>query len=455
METLKSIMRVTSSNIFNLGSSFVLGFILPIYISTFDYGKYKEYMLYLTFIYIFNLGFNDGIYIEYGGKTQDEIEKGRFQSEARFVRILQIIILAVLLITAFILKNKLLFYISFASYFMNVIQFHKNFLQATGEFALYSKLNMLNTLFNMALMLMAIFIFNVKGYSGYIIVNLIGLILTYLFYEYYYYQHIGKNIEKRLTLSKIELTVLFKVGITILLSNMMVTFVANIGSWVVNLFYSTEEFAQYSFSTSLINIILLIVNAVSLVFYNLIAKNENPKMLIQLKKMLLILGVIGGLGYFIFSLIIKIYISKYIPSLNILAITFISIPYIMVSNVIFNNIYKTRNNKKMYLKDMIKFLSISILLIGITTFVTDKIHYIAIATTGAYIIWYLLISKFKFTYLQDGRKEIILMISHIVIFWSTTNFVSEIYGGILYSLYLLLVLLIYRKDFLEMIKSLK
>lgn len=236
---------------------------------------------------------------------------------------------------------------------------------------------------------------------------------------------------------------------TILLSNMMVTFVANIGSWVVNIFYTTEEFAQYSFSTSLLNIILLVVNAVSLVFYNLIAKDENQNMLKQLKIILLLLGMAGGIGYFVFNGIITHYIAKYIPSLAILSITFISIPYLMVSNVIFNNIYKTRNNKKDYLKDMLKFLGISIVLIGVVTLITNQMVYIAIATTAAYFSWYLIVTRFKFTYLKDEKREMLLIISHVVAFWMCVTLFSNIVGMGIYILYTLVVLFFYRKDLLE------
>ena len=178
-------------------------------------------------------------------------------------------------------------------------------------------------------------------------------------------------------------------------------------------------------------------------------------MLVQLKKILLLLGIFGGLGYFVFSLIIRTYISKYIPALGILSITFISIPYIMESNVIFNNLYKTRNNKRIYLKDMLKFLAISVTLILVVTALTDKMEYIAMATTLAYIIWYFLVTTFKFTYLKNSTKEIILMFSHIVIFLLSANVLPFNQGLLMYCLYLFIVLIFYKNDLKEMIRSVK
>ena len=64
MKLLKNIIGVALSNIASFGTSFIIGFILPAILTVADYGYYKEYTLYLSFAYLFNLGFNDGIYIK-------------------------------------------------------------------------------------------------------------------------------------------------------------------------------------------------------------------------------------------------------------------------------------------------------------------------------------------------------------------------------------------------------
>ncbi|QII82450.1 MATE family efflux transporter [Jeotgalibaca arthritidis] len=453
METLKSIFRVASANIFSLGSSFILGFILPIYISTFDYGKYKEFTLYLTFIYIFNIGFNDGIYIKYGGSNKFDLNLSELNSEVKFIKTFQTVMFVAVLAFALLKQDIVLLYFSIATFLMNLIQFHKNLLQAIGEFKDYSKLNMYNTIFNVLMMIIAIFLVSRNDYSVYIFAHVFALLLAYIFYEINFRKTFNFKKEKVRKLSAEDIYHLFKVGIVILLSNMIVTFIANIGSWFVNFGFSTEEFAQYSFSTSLLNIILLVVNAISLVFYNLIAKKEDQEMLINLKKILLLIGCFGGLGFFVFSFIITNYISKYVPALAILSITFISIPYIMESNVIFNNIYKTRNNKKQYLKDMLVFLAIAITLIAITSSISSKMEHIAMATTLSYLIWYFIVTNFKYRYLRDGIKESIFILSHIIIFYICANLLSLPIGFISYFLYVCVILLLYKKELSEMVSK--
>ena len=52
---------------------------LPIILSVVDYGNYRQYILYMSFTYIFNAGFNDGIYIKYGGKEEHELNQEEVQ----------------------------------------------------------------------------------------------------------------------------------------------------------------------------------------------------------------------------------------------------------------------------------------------------------------------------------------------------------------------------------------
>ncbi|MER2173151.1 MAG: oligosaccharide flippase family protein [Carnobacterium sp.] len=452
METLRSVFRVAVANFFSLGSSFIIGFILPVYISTYDYGKYKEFILYLSFVFIFNLGFNDGIYIKYGGRNKESIDVVTLNSEVRFLKFFQGIIFSLIFLFAVYKHDSILIYFSLATLFTNLIQFHKNFLQAIGNFKLYSKLNIYNTIFNVLLMLIAIFVISDGGYLIFIFSHVFALFLTYLFYEYNYYIEFKKGLREYIKLDHFEILNLFKIGIIILFSNMIVSFIASIGSWFVNFNFSTKDFAQYSFSTSLLNILLLIVNAISLVFFNLIAKNENEKMLINLKKVLLLLGIFGGLGYFVFSFIIINFISKYTPALGILSITFISIPYIMVSNVVFINLYKTRNNNKQYLIDMLLFLALAASLITFASVFFTNMGYIALATTFSYILWYFLVTNFKFRYLKDGNKERLLIISHILFFYMCVNILSFYHGLIVYIIYLLFILCFYKNDLKNIMK---
>src|SRR5699024_12186488 len=134
------------------------------------------------------------------------------------------------------------------------------------------------------------------NYIFYIVLNVISYVLMYLYYEMNFVKQLGFNPSFTVK-DKFEI---FRVGFLILLANMSLTFVGNIGSWIANWGFSIEEFAQYSFQNSVLNVIILIVNAFALVFYNLISKTDNPKVAYIIKHLNFILVIFGGIRLFVF-----------------------------------------------------------------------------------------------------------------------------------------------------------
>ncbi|WP_034549675.1 lipopolysaccharide biosynthesis protein [Carnobacterium funditum] len=447
MQLIKNIIRVSIANVMNFGSSFIVGFILPAYLSVAEYGMYKEYTLYLSFVYIFNFGFNDGIYIKYGGKDYGEINKKELHEEHTFITLFQFIVFLCMLAFSFIIKDLILILFSIVTLFMSIITYHQNFAQATGNFKVYSNANIFKTIINISTILFAIFILNSSDYVIYIIMNIVTNIFIFLLYEVVFLKEYGLNFR----ISFKNKVSIFKIGIFVLIANMSMTFVGNIGSWVVNFGFPIEDFSQYSFSTSMLNLILLIVNAVGLIFYNIISKNENEEMLKFTKRILLLLGIIGGLLFFVFKVIIEVFLSKYTPALSLLSITFISIPYIMVANVIITNLYKSRKNEKKYFRDVIAFATSSLILVGSVYLITDNMTSIALATTFAYIFWYLYSTNKEYKYLKSTKREYLLLISHFIVFYLTANYVSNIWGAFLYLIYIIIVSIMFRNDFKKII----
>src|SRR5699024_6608358 len=108
MKLLKNIFRVALANIANFGSSFLVGFILPAVLTVAAYGHYKEYKLYLSFVYIFNLDFNDGIYIKYGRKDPESVNREELHEEHNFITIFQFIIFIGMMAVSLLLRDPIL-----------------------------------------------------------------------------------------------------------------------------------------------------------------------------------------------------------------------------------------------------------------------------------------------------------------------------------------------------------
>ncbi|MDK6233467.1 MATE family efflux transporter [Aerococcus sanguinicola] len=445
MKLLKNIFNVALSNIIGFGTSFIINFLLPAILTVADYGNYREYIMYTSITYLFNFGYNDGIYIKYGGRRIEDLDPLEIRSEHNFIVVYQLCVFALMLTYSLAVKNPILALFSTVTLFDTINMYHQNFLQATGQFATFSRANISKSIFYILTLLAAIFLMRSDNYYLYIVLNILSYLFLTVFYEYRFIKNQGLNFifswKKHLGL--------FRVGFFILFANMSLTFVGLIGSWVTKWWYAIEEFAQYSFQNSVLNVILLIVNAVGMVFYNVIAKRKDQMLLNVIKRACIFLGILSGFAFFIFKWIILTFLPKYEPATTLLSVTFIAIPYIMLSRILVANIYKATVPERQYFRDSALYAALSFIFVAGLSFVWHDILTVAMATTLCYICWFFYTSQIRFTYLRNHWREVFLLLSHALCFYAVANFMPFIGGALVYLLYLAAVLFFYRDWLLE------
>ena len=355
-----------------------------------------------------------------------------------------------------ITKNIIFTFFSFSTLFDTINTYHQNFLQATGQFKVYSKGNIYKSVYTLVILVVFVFLLKFDNYLYYIILNASTFLFIVLFYEYNFY----KNYTYEYILSFEGLSTIFRIGIFMLIGNASLTLAGNIGAYVGSANYSDEVFAQYGFQNSILNSILLIANAVGMVFYNLIAKGRDDQKLNTLKKACYFTGVFSGTAFFIFkwgilNVLPLLTSSNYEPSVDLLSITFIAIPYIMISKMLIANIYKVSVSEKKYVLDSVIYVVFTAILVLISQYTFRSLRYIAIATTVSYIMWYVYATQIKFTYLRNNIKENILLVSHIVVFYTLSSIGNIYIGLVLYILYLGIIVIVFKKDFKEMKRLLR
>lgn len=192
-----------------------------------------------------------------------------------------------------------------------------------------------------------------------------------------------------------------------------------------------------------------------MVFYNVISKRRDERLLNIIKNASIYLGIGAGLGFFVFKVIIERFLPDYVMSISLLSITFIAIPYIMISKILIANLYKTTVSEYKYFRDSIFYAVAAFILIFLADLVFNSLQAVAFATTMAYILWFLYTSRQQFTYLKSSIKEIVLLISHFVVFFFTANYLSTAPGLILYIIYLLIVIVWSKDEIQQMVQLLK
>ena len=100
-----NLFRVGLSNIFILSSQVLIGLALPKILSVNNFGLYRKFMLYATYISLLHFGFIDGILIKYGGKDIESINKLEFRTILRFFLFIEFTIGLTIILTSLLFLN--------------------------------------------------------------------------------------------------------------------------------------------------------------------------------------------------------------------------------------------------------------------------------------------------------------------------------------------------------------
>ena len=428
MNIKKDLINVILAKLLNLIVGIVLGFIVPIYLNVEQYGYLSTFLFYISYIGIFHLGFVDGIYIKYGGKNLKDLNSSLIKFEHNFLIKIEFIISVILGIIAIFSNNKILTTFSLSIIPLNMISFYRYIYEATGELKKAVKIsNFLNT-FILIMNLSLIFIFNIRDYKKFIVGYLITYYVVFVLLELLYKR---ENLHIPYEKNILEIKYNFKVGMFFLLGNLATSLFYSIDRWITKSFLSIEDFAYYSFAISIIGVINIFINSISLTLYSYLARYNNLDKIKLLKTYLLILGMFSIGSYFIFDGIVSLFITKYNTSISISKILFLSLPYSFIINILYINLYKAKKLEKKYCRSVVTMILISCILNLIAFNLSKTIYSIAIATTISSLTWYIYSLK-DFNYLKPNIKEVLYMIVLSTTFLITTNKFNWYLGFLIY-----------------------
>ncbi len=389
----KNILIVTISNVIRLVAGMVVGFVIPKFLSKADFGCYKTYTLYMTYIGLFSLGLIDGIYLKYGGKDYQELDKGKFRFYIRVLFYIQLIMSIVGFVVAFFfLKGELR--IIFISIALNLIaqQLLTYFAQVSQLTSQFNILSIFNIIWSAITILGVglIYLIPNANYSTYIII-VVGTNYVLLLYYFIKYHDIvfGKAVKWKD--EKNEIWDLMKLGLPLLIANLVSTLILSCDRIFIERMYDIEQFSTYSFAYSLFSIANTFITAVSMVLYPVLKKMEdnNVKRAYHKANSLLLIIVFAGISmYFPLNSFIRWYLDKYTDSLIIFRIILPGLAVSSCISVVMQNYYKVTNRNLSFFIISILVLVIAVITNLVAIFVFEKPMYLSIASVITLFIWY-------------------------------------------------------------------
>lgn len=451
---LGDIAKVFSANMLAVLTGLVTGFFVPRFLGTEQYAAYKTFGLYATYVGVLHFGFIDGLFLKYGGIEPARIDKGAFRSEFLFLLFTQASMTFLCAFAAFLLKNWLLLPVALLILPANLITFYKFFYQATGQFNRYARLNVLQPIFFLFAVLFLVFFVRTPRASLFITSQVLIIAGVACLLAAWGAADLRKEVYARI-LSK-ENFKLISVGFFIMVGNLSGILFYSLDRWFVKIFLSTTDFAFYSLAVSMMGMVLVIVNSVSMTLYHRIAKQaEDLRFASRVKRYLVMLGVFSAGGFFAFDIVIPIILPDYVPALGVISLLFAGFPAIAVINGLFINLYKAKKREKHYFAVVLSMLFVSFLLNCVAVLLRPSGTAIALATLFSFNAWYI-IDTFRLEGIKGLGRELLPLSVFLVVFLSLSRLSGGISGFFFYGIFFLVwVAVFYRAEAKEIFKTIK
>lgn len=418
----KGMLHVFVANVISLVFSLLTNFILPKFLSVDSYSAIKTYQLYIVYIGILHFGYEDGMYIKYGGKNIKEIDGDDLGTNLFTLRIFQVFMTLSMIVVALIIQDDIFLAFSFAILPVNLVAYFKLLFQAIGEFSTYGRAMNFTSIVTFLINIVLVFLIKTDNYRFFIFLYVVCNIVLWIVLEIYLKNKIPK-CNKVKKFSFLELKENIWVGLPLTLGNFSSVLLTSIDRWFVKFLLTTLAFAQYSFAVSTESFINVALTPIVVTLYNYFCKHTEIKEIKKIRNSIMIFASIIVSCAFGAKFIIEIFLNKYTDSIDVMFILFASQIFYVVIKGVYVNIYKSQKRQKDYFWKLIIVVIIGIVLNGIFFFIVPVKESFAFATLVSAAIW-LVICVHDF-------PDINLKINEILFFIITVS--TFIFCGIIFN----------------------
>lgn len=454
-KTINKILGVSISNVIKLISGIVVALMIPKILSVSNYGYYKIFILYLAYTGLFNFGFIDGIYLKYGGKDYDSIDKGIFRTFFKYLVTLVLFVSLVIFIIAFTVKESntrtifILLAINLLS--VHITGYFQIISQITSRFKEFSQRIIISAIGNL-IITSIIYVFN---FDNFVIYLLLVILLNYAMSIWYIFTYKDIVIGKKSKISYLSKEIIFLTisGIPLLLANLASTFVLNVDKQIVQIFFDVEIFAVYSFAYSMLTMITVVVSAIGVVLYPTLKKTNIDnigKNYPKLNMIIICVVLIGLLGYFPLQWIIPRFLPNYATALIVFRIALPGLIFTSSITAVKHNFFKITNKNT-------HFFIIAILIILLNIGLNLGAYYIFGTTIAISIssiigisIWNCLTEMYLVKmHKTKWIKTSLIIIIGLILFYSITSIDNYVIGGFLYLISIIFIIYVFNADSIQ------
>lgn len=424
----KGILYVLMANVVTLLLNLITNFILPKYLSVETYAGIKSFQLYISYIGVISLGYVDGMYLKYGGKSFEKIEKNKLSSSISTFRLFQGILEIAFAVYAICIDDMVLLSAALAIVPLNMASYLKQLWQAVGDFGEYSKLTNITAFATFLINLLIVFVLKKD--------NPIAFTLSYVFIDTLIWILVELHMNKVCGIKMFsfdfkEFTSNIKSGILLMFGNFSSIILTSMDRWFVKILLDVVCFAQYSFAVSMEGFLNAAITPVTITLYNYFCNNHDNKTVERTRKYVLIFASTIVMVFYPAKFFLDQFMPQYSPASNVMAFLFCSQMFYIIIKAIYVNLYKAFNRQKKYFNKLISIVVIAGLLNTIFFVFFRNMEAFALGTLISAVIW-LLLCYIDFKEFKVGWKETVYLFIQAGVFLFTSIYLQSILGFIIY-----------------------
>jgi O-antigen/teichoic acid export membrane protein len=436
--------------------------IIPKLVGVEEYGYWQLYLFYSSYVGFLHFGWIDGIYLRYGGKEYQDLDKRLLFSQFYMLVMLQLIIaviIASISVAFFTDKNRIFIFqmTALCLLFTNVRYMLLFILQCTNRIKEYAQITMMGRILYCGLIIIFLLV-GVRDYKLMIVADLIGRFIS-LSYAMNCCSDIVFRSISTFYISFKEAVENISAGIKLMFANIASMLIVGVVRFGIERSWDVSTFGKVSLTLSISNLMMLFINAVGIIMFPVLRRtNENklPGIYVMMRDCLMGL-LFGALTiYYPLKVVISAWLPKYADSLVYMALIFPICVYEGKMSLLINTYLKTLRKEKLMLKINLISLTLSLMLTFVNTLILKNLN-LAIGSIVILLAFRCALAEIFLSRILEIPlyKDIILELMMTFIFILTGWFINSWLAVLLYVLAYIMYIIIKRKDISNSIKNLR
>lgn len=427
----KDVLRVFTTNLIKFFVALIATFLIPALLSVDEYGYYKVFNLYASYIGILHLGYCDGMFLHYGGKNLSDMNKSRLASEQFTICMLEVFFSVLIVIYGVAFKNIIAILLGCNVLPTVMITFYTYLYQATGDFKKYALVYNFNSA--LTLLVNSLLVFVIRPQSGLAFAgSIVGINYMVCFYALVMF-----NRRFRVGIGKFDIFIVKQYvsnGFFLTIGNLSYLLFDSIDRWFVKGILGITYFAYYSFASQLLSALNMFANPIGMTLYSYLSREKSRAYEYKIKVFVVSLLFFMLNGVYILRFIVRNFFSKYMEAQSAIVLLFLAQCFLLINTIIYVNLYKTYKMQNKYFCSLVIVIGVSVVLNTLYFFGFSKsISAIALATACSMAIWSL-VNLYNFRYLKLKKKHMLFLILCIATYLMTSYFMNEWMGLVVYFL---------------------